>query len=391
MMIKGRLSSILLGLLSASVVVLLAEAGLRLCGYPAGTFDPIMPSTQGLYLPDTTLQMRWGPVPYTIATNSLGLRGSEIQQPKTPGTFRIVAVGDSITDGFFVDNSDTWESVLQERLKSGFPFPVDVVNCAHGGGSIDKELSLLKQPGITLDPDLVVLTFVSNDIYEIVKLLARKKGDGAAASEWQPPFSLSAFLLTHTAIGEASLDTLLRIRFRTYRKSDPNHTEGESDPRYNIPGGDQFEENVKLFMEKYARLDGLVLVDSFHPKVQQAIDYYKERLVEFKSICDQQGCRLLFVYFPAYPQVYQANPPLRINQALNTMCEETSIDFLDLTEGFRKHSAGRVLHLAPLDFHPNPEGNRLFAELLEQHLLPIVANHTSQPEPDTHSVSEPKN
>lgn len=379
-MTMSRITSILLGVSSAIAMVLLLEMILRLFGYPAGTFDPIMPSSEGHYPPNTTLQMRWGPIPYTVKTNSLGLRGSEISLPKPQETYRIVAVGDSITDGFFVDNEATWESYLGDQLRNRFSFPVDVINCAHGGGSIDKEIDLLERIGLTLEPDLVILTFVTNDIYEIVKLLAARKDNAAPSNEWKPPFSIGAFLLTRTALGEASLDGLLRFRFATYRQGRGHTTDDSTDQRYNIEGGDQFEHNSDLFLTKYAKLDGLVLGKSFHRKVQQAIDYYSERLQQFTNLCEQQQVALLFVYFPAYPQIYQPSPPRLINDTLRGLCESATIDFLDLTDGFRQRGAERVLHLAPLDFHPNPEGNRVFAELLTQHLLPVLENHQPPPE-----------
>lgn len=54
-----------------------------------------------------------------VAINSDGLRGREINTPKPPHTFRILAVGDSVTFGYGVREEDTYVKVLERRLNEG--------------------------------------------------------------------------------------------------------------------------------------------------------------------------------------------------------------------------------------------------------------------------------
>jgi lysophospholipase L1-like esterase len=364
---------VLLAVSSPALVVGILESALRLLSYPQGTFAPIFPVSGGLYPPNAVIHMTWGPIPYTVRSNSLGFRGEAIAQRKDPGTLRIVTIGDSITDGFFVDNECTWQYYLEDTLRKGLKRPAEVVNCARGGVSIDAELAVLRQFGIPLGPDLVVLTVVSNDIGEIV-------GQSVGRMLNPPPERrvtfgqrMAAFTLTRTAIGEASFDCYLRIRSPSYRAKRKQSAVRLDDSRYDIPGGTRFAENARIFLRRFGGTDGLVLGKSFDPYVEAAFGNYALVLKEFAGVCDRHKARLLVVYFPAYSQVYLADSPRFINERLRTKCEELRIDFLDLTDGFRGIGSGQVLHLAPLDFHPNPRGNQLFARLVAERILSIVA------------------
>ena len=77
----------------------------------------------------------------------------------------------------------------------------------------------------------------------------------------------------------------------------------------------------------------------------------------------------MFAYFPAYSQVYEARPSLVLRNILRKFCLRNSIHFLDLTPIFRSADRKQPLHLAPIDFHPNPRGNRLIAKSVADFLI----------------------
>ena len=103
--------------------------------------------------------------------------------------------------------------------------------------------------------------------------------------------------------------------------------------------------------------------------LQALVDDYLFALNRVKRFCDAHAAALVFVYFPCYPQVYDPNTPMTIRDVLGRKCRELAIPFLDLTPAFRRMGRVKVLHLAPLDFHPNPDGNRLMAETIAEFLV----------------------
>ena len=102
-----------------------------------------------------------------VTTNSLGFRGRELVSPKPRGQFRMVAIGDSLTFGWGVNDNDTFCAQLEQLLRRRFPASdVDVVNLGVGGYDTHQEVALLKRNVARLQPDMVLVGFYSNDVPE---------------------------------------------------------------------------------------------------------------------------------------------------------------------------------------------------------------------------------
>ena len=307
-------------------------------------------------------------VPSLLHTNELGLRATRLGEmsPRTKG--RIVAVGDSITHGFFVDDADSWPFVLQELLDAELGSGWQVLNAARGGASLPKELSILREIALPLEPNVVLLTFVTNDISDL--------RDNKHATPHNHPLEFRAenvpwweragiWLATRTALGE----TLLKLYWDRFVRKDNVSAVELSDDRYAIPGGDRFSENAARFSRQHALSEGIVLVPTFSEQTQTLVDRYLELLGEFTSETRAAGAEPVLIYFPAYPQVYAPGASLLIRDVLQEKATRLGIAFLDLTGTFRSRGIDRVLHMAPTDYHLNPAGNRVFAEAVFEFLL----------------------
>jgi lysophospholipase L1-like esterase len=90
--------------------------------------------------------------------NSLGVRDRE-PPPKTPGTTRILCLGDSVTFGAGVP----WELTYPQRLAAMLGPAGDVVTAAVGGWNTVQEARFLARNVDRLAPDVVVLLYVIND------------------------------------------------------------------------------------------------------------------------------------------------------------------------------------------------------------------------------------
>src|SRR5215510_907252 len=66
--------------------------------------------------------------------NSHGLRDREYDYAKPPGTFRILALGDSYTEGLQFDLEQIWPKMLERRLNTrGGGFKYEVINAGRSG------------------------------------------------------------------------------------------------------------------------------------------------------------------------------------------------------------------------------------------------------------------
>jgi len=104
-----------------------------------------------------------GDVLYRI--NADGFRDRRYARPKPPGTFRVVVLGDSIAFGYGVEERDAFPKVLEARLSELAPEAhIEVVNLGVSGYNAYTEAELLKDVGVTYEPDLVLLQFCINDL-----------------------------------------------------------------------------------------------------------------------------------------------------------------------------------------------------------------------------------
>lgn len=105
-------------------------------------------------------------------TNRLGLRGPEVE-PKAPGEFRILSLGESTTFGIRLPFEETYSARLEDRLSAGPQRSVRVINAGVPGYSLFQGLAYLRHRGLQLDPDAVLIYFGFNDFLPISFRLAR--------------------------------------------------------------------------------------------------------------------------------------------------------------------------------------------------------------------------
>jgi GDSL-like lipase/acylhydrolase family protein len=94
----------------------------------------------------------------SVHINSKGLRDREYAYEKSPGTRRILVIGDSFVWGYGVEERETLAKVLETALSH-----VDVINGGVAGYGTDQELLWLRSEGLRYRPDLVILVMCGND------------------------------------------------------------------------------------------------------------------------------------------------------------------------------------------------------------------------------------
>jgi lysophospholipase L1-like esterase len=107
-----------------------------------------------------------GYVGVPVSVNRLGLRDRELAVPKPAGTVRILGVGDSVTFGYGVRLEETYLKVVEDRLNAGARGGVryEVVNAGVEERGLDGYYQTLRALAPVLEPDLVLVGIVLNDI-----------------------------------------------------------------------------------------------------------------------------------------------------------------------------------------------------------------------------------
>jgi len=170
-------------------------------------------------------------LPFAVQIDSLGYRGAGFPVQKQPGELRVLAIGDSFTYGDFVDTDSTFPAVLQRDLTVTCARPVTVINAGVGGSTITTAIHMLERAW-KLSPDVVLLTFVENDVDDLRNDMW---GELAANRQAKSKFPLSVIypVLRRSALWNFSLK--LRGRIRAVGYSALPNSPADLRPRSDVP------------------------------------------------------------------------------------------------------------------------------------------------------------
>jgi len=99
-----------------------------------------------------------------IKINSHGFRDREFSSMKPLNKVRILAMGDSFTYGWGVSLEDTWPKNLENLLNLNSRKRFEVLNLGVPGYDIWNIANLLVKKALNLNPDLVIISFIENDV-----------------------------------------------------------------------------------------------------------------------------------------------------------------------------------------------------------------------------------
>jgi len=105
-----------------------------------------------------------------IAINSKGARGPEVEYAKRSHVKRILYLGDSVTFGFGLECVDAFPFHVGALLRETISDTIETVNTGVNGYSAWQEYLYLSSEGFRYQPDIVVVSFVLNDVTESISL-----------------------------------------------------------------------------------------------------------------------------------------------------------------------------------------------------------------------------
>ncbi len=128
--------------------------------FPFREYDPNI----GIALiPNLTVHHNKGCFQGLVETNSFGMRDRARTLDKPPGVFRIAMLGDSVMEGVHVQPDEVVNIQLEKILRAK-GYNAEVLNFGVEGIGTTQELLMYKEKVRQFHPDLVLLTFTSNDV-----------------------------------------------------------------------------------------------------------------------------------------------------------------------------------------------------------------------------------
>lgn len=251
---------------------------------------------------------------YRMTINEQGLRNDDSYAvPKPPETYRIIALGDSVVAAPGVALADTFVKQLEQLIQVAIPdHTVEVVNAGTDDYGTEQELIWLREKGLSLDPDLLILHIYLND-----------------SRGFNPPSprlaAVSNFFNRHSAL------------YTWYREQLQARMAAE-----NVAQDDfRFRYLDTLAAEKWitdpAALTTLIQEadrDWGLAWYEQELRHIQAQVSEIADLTRTHDVPLLLVFFPVSVQVYaQVDTPLDLTDpqyALAQFAEQAGLPYLDL-------------------------------------------------------------
>lgn len=264
--------------------------------------------------------------------NRIGFRDIEHRLVKTDK--RVIVVGDSLTFGWNVRLEDIFVSQTRKELESEGR-TIEIVAMGIIGYNVRQEYHLIKERGLKLDPDLVLLQIGPNDIERALGIRTdpEQKFMLTQYGEISVPYVFKKTRFTRWLMAHSYLFKLLNLKFAGKPKA------GDA-PR------DLYSEGTESATE-YLRKTKILLAGSNH--------------------------RLAAVVFPFRSD--SMRPPYSdFHRAILKELADASIPALDLSAVLNSSAEGESLWV---DFvHPNRAGNKLAAEKLADFIVSLLEGTT---------------
>ena len=320
--ISSTLKKVIFAIIPCLALFAFGEVIMVLSGWDNSLFQWNTCSGSPCNTPHGKVAYRRGVMPwckrYETNLNNIGLRGEDVSNDKKE--IRILFVGDSLTFGVGVHDEKVFCVLTQSLL--GKHNGLKIINGGVPGYGINDEIVQTKRLFDLVQPDLVLLFFYENDIFDILKTINPEQYK-IWESERFTPLKRSALLWSMKMI------------------------------HYN-------------FVYKHGQM---VFPYSVHPLelkddiVTIGWKNYFDSVDKLRNFVESNGAKFGLVVIPDYMQV--VSDVMVIEKQFDSYADKSGVPTLKLLDVW-KDNRELGLTMIPNDGHPNELGHRLFAQALSQ-------------------------
>ena len=266
--------------------------------------------------------------------NSDGLRDREYSIEKPADTYRILALGDSVTYGHSISEKGSYVKQLETMLNDGRKtIRYQVINFGVSGYNTLQEFEFFRLKGRKYQPDLVMIGYTLNDVLDaetFLRILGGEKTEDDSNSSFRRSRLLSWIM-----------DRASRVNM--------------------------FGDREAFFVSLYDKEENWrIISDSFR---------------ELARIAEEDGFRVLVVVIPYLDGDFATYPYRGIHRRVREEALANGFSALDLLGRFEEFGVDRI-RLTPGDnIHPGPEGHLVAANgiraHIQEHLIPLGSANQS--------------
>ena len=281
--------------------------------------------------------------------NSFGFRGPEIPAEKPAGTTRIFFLGDSITLGGRLPEDEPFVSRVGKALSAVGSTRYEVVNAGVGDVGLYEEEDTLKNQGLKVHPDTVVLCWYLNDARPPIGFPEEVVYDNRLIRWFNDHPIFEKSYLAGFVYDSIRKSLVAKHLYRDHRF---DWTQPYMAGKW-ATDADEFLNVVHL-----ARYDW---GDAWNEK---SMKWMEERIRDLKELCEAKGIRFVVVAMPEHAQVYARFKSPVVDQPqdeLAAFAEKNGIKLLNLLPLLRLEAKEQLFYD---NCHYTPRGNEVVARLI---------------------------
>ncbi|MEP3274906.1 MAG: GDSL-type esterase/lipase family protein [Stappiaceae bacterium] len=285
--------------------------------------------------------------------NEQGFRDTSLYSPNKPaGVTRVLLLGDSFTFGSGNDYADIWPVLIENQLRDK-GHQIEVIKAGVPGYDTHKEVLYMERLYEELQPDIVIFTFLPNDLFTNTPILeasnepAQKRDDGIRNKGDKKSVLHSVTLIKRMLM---SNDTLYeRLYLMTGRRAYFSTEPGDEVLK-------QYEETEKL--------------------LSRANRFCKDKNCEFMVLSIPQQFQVLAIARGESPEGID---PTFIDTRLESFAQNEGFEWISLLPGLAKAYNERDEDLYyRFDGHLNKSGNEVAAQIISNALESTLARPGAQ-------------
>jgi hypothetical protein len=322
--------------------------------------------------------------------NSSGHRAGIELQPKAPGSFRIVLIGSSFTQGLFVPREKTFAALLPQELSIETGRKIEVYNEATGGkfrgGPYPTQDSAEHfDQVLAAQPDLILWVITPGDI---VNAETRDTGTSAMGATQESPQPTEGSARSGS-LWKKLVSSVANGTFVERLKSRWEDTRTSAVLKHFAIASKTHEEYVKSFLSNED--DSNVLKKEPSSQWQMQLQAFEVEAAEIVGRADSAKVPMVAAFVPNRPLAAMLSDgtwpagydPFKVDGEIRDNVVNHGGRFVDILDGYRG-MPGVERNYFPVDGHPNAEGHSMISRLLSKGL-------SSGAVPELSAVSQPHN
>jgi hypothetical protein len=286
-----------------------------------------------------------------------------------PEKAEIVAVGDSLTFGYGVEDDEAWPALIAKELS-----PNRLINLGLIGAGPQQYLRVYETFGSQLHPKVLLVGFFARNDF----------GDAAVFDRWAKSGSETNYLVwrefgepanTNFSLEQPIGDSLSYLIWRFHITASESHLYNllrnapwyvkrlMSSERKTFKGAD----GGRLQLSPQSLAAATEDAQSESAPFKMAV----EALQTLHSIAGANGTNILVVLQPSKEEVYlplMGEPAPDPGSPLRMALEQLGVPYLNLVQGFRSRAESGEVLFFEADGHPNRRGHALTAEIVLAYL-----------------------